>query len=508
MTSHETTPEPRLGRAPRQHLADLSRLLHPVFLVALLALLLNDHLWKGAALLPGWLTGKLSDFAGLVVAPVLSASLVSCRWVRLRVLAFMLPVVLFASINIFPRFALSWDAAWSFLLRGMTGMSYRSVSDLTDLLALAILPLAGWLAFAPSHSCGKLRRWRLAAPVRLLERVVASAALLACLATSAPPEPTFAAAYLYNTTQVELRIRVRYFEGAWPCEETVIDSQSLLVDGAFGKPTRVILDPLDSIVLDGVVLRTSPERKPQCGAVLLEIPGLALTLVTWRDLEAIDTAKSTLDSKHSVRIEGLQTARELYGGSPFDIREYAPGAAFASCWLDSGTSTNWSCDGEPKADQLRSIAREEGCSVLHFSNGSPVLRLCVPATLIPFTAGESLVPEVTETGLVIESQETSARWELIAGSLDDLPLTGLSLEPSDCDPQPRACGGFEIPGLLQLGEHTVAPGDGIAWPDSGSTSGTLYLSRASHVLTAPLGCQGPDAAVGDFAEMVLVERGE
>jgi len=45
------------------------RILHPAVLLAVTALMLNDHLLKG--LHPGLLTGKLSDVAGLVFFPVL-----------------------------------------------------------------------------------------------------------------------------------------------------------------------------------------------------------------------------------------------------------------------------------------------------------------------------------------------------------------------------------------------------------------------------------------------------
>ena len=40
------------------------------FAGALVVLLANDWLFKGHGILPNWLTGKLSDFAGLIVAPV------------------------------------------------------------------------------------------------------------------------------------------------------------------------------------------------------------------------------------------------------------------------------------------------------------------------------------------------------------------------------------------------------------------------------------------------------
>ncbi len=54
-------------------------LLHPIGLVALVTLLANDHWLKAAA--PGALTGKLSDVAGLVLAPlVIQAAWEVGRW--------------------------------------------------------------------------------------------------------------------------------------------------------------------------------------------------------------------------------------------------------------------------------------------------------------------------------------------------------------------------------------------------------------------------------------------
>ena len=48
--------------------------LHPVALVGLAVLLVNDHLLKSAV--PGWWTGKLSDLAGLAFFPFLLVALV------------------------------------------------------------------------------------------------------------------------------------------------------------------------------------------------------------------------------------------------------------------------------------------------------------------------------------------------------------------------------------------------------------------------------------------------
>src|SRR5260221_9017272 len=57
----------------------LRALAHPFWLGSLTVLLLNDHVFKGSGLLPGWLTGKLSDFSGLVVASALLSAILGCR---------------------------------------------------------------------------------------------------------------------------------------------------------------------------------------------------------------------------------------------------------------------------------------------------------------------------------------------------------------------------------------------------------------------------------------------
>src|SRR5690606_7865931 len=52
-------------------------LLTPTWIGALLLLVANDHWLKGSGMVPGVLTGKLSDFAGMLVAPTLLAALLS-----------------------------------------------------------------------------------------------------------------------------------------------------------------------------------------------------------------------------------------------------------------------------------------------------------------------------------------------------------------------------------------------------------------------------------------------
>ena len=52
--------------------ADL--LLHPAAFGAIVLLVLNDHIFKAA--FPGPITGKLSDVAGLIIAPLVLVALV------------------------------------------------------------------------------------------------------------------------------------------------------------------------------------------------------------------------------------------------------------------------------------------------------------------------------------------------------------------------------------------------------------------------------------------------
>lgn len=62
----ETAKEPTLP---------LTMLVRPWPVLALIVLAVNDHLLKGSGLFPGWFTGKLSDFAGLLFFPLLLVTL-------------------------------------------------------------------------------------------------------------------------------------------------------------------------------------------------------------------------------------------------------------------------------------------------------------------------------------------------------------------------------------------------------------------------------------------------
>jgi hypothetical protein len=136
----------------------LGEFLHPVPLVALIVLAVNDHYWKGAGVLPGWLTGKLSDFAGLLFFPLLLTSLAdTLLYGVVRVTGWKLDPTLrawkiwlgcLATAAVFAPLELS--AAYGRFYTetlGKVGFPSETVADLTDLYALVMIPLAGWLGY-------------------------------------------------------------------------------------------------------------------------------------------------------------------------------------------------------------------------------------------------------------------------------------------------------------------------------------------------------------------------
>lgn len=134
----------------------LGELVQPLPICAMALLAINDHVLKGANLLPAWLTGKLSDFAGLFFFPLLCTALVDTLLALVRapvdptlrmskaLVACGVTAIGFAATELSPAAA----AAYAALVTGL-GIPSRSTADPTDLLALLMLPCA--LAVARRH---------------------------------------------------------------------------------------------------------------------------------------------------------------------------------------------------------------------------------------------------------------------------------------------------------------------------------------------------------------------
>jgi hypothetical protein len=259
---------------------------------ALFVLVVNDHVLKGAGVLPGWLTGKLSDFAGLIVAPVLAAWIARARTPRVRALAFAAVVASFCAIKLSP-------AAASAAVRavGWLGIPWRLWCDPTDLIALGVLPVAWRIApRAAPHAPISPRRGRGAVPVIL--------GAAACLATSkAGPIGFHTSAFLMNMTVQTVEVRVLRARGPLDCAQVASDPTAALASTfepdrcARLEPGRVA--PLDrnwwalDAAPDGGV---STAIDPPCDAVIIRVTDLPDTLLTWQQPGYVDVNDSPHDT--------------------------------------------------------------------------------------------------------------------------------------------------------------------------------------------------------------------
>ncbi|MCL2823207.1 MAG: PQQ-like beta-propeller repeat protein [Polyangiaceae bacterium] len=171
-------------------------LVHPLWWVALVLLIANDHLLKGSGFLPAVVTGKLSDFAGLIVAPAVLCGLLGLDRRVPRAGAYALVGVVFAAMNLVPAVANMWTA-----LLGSVGIPFRVWPDPTDLIALPALLVAFVLFEKPPVQGAKCKSWIPIAP-----KVAAMLGAAACLASSPWP--------VASPTVAQDRVYVEHVDGA------------------------------------------------------------------------------------------------------------------------------------------------------------------------------------------------------------------------------------------------------------------------------------------------------
>jgi hypothetical protein len=233
--------------------ASLACLAHPATLASIGLLLLNDQFLKAAA--PSWLTGKLSDFAGLFFFPFLLAALIGglaalVHPLPARVvgpLAIVVTAAWFSAVKTVPL-ANSWTAGAAALLLGAPP---QIVMDPTDLAALVMLWPAWrlWKRFASAPAvshCRPALRW-------LALGLAAFATMATSPAPYRPPAPIVArVAVADDVIGVALRgvqpvwWELRTQDGWRTCSmtDTLSDAEKAALDQ---QPIRLLLsDPRDA----------------------------------------------------------------------------------------------------------------------------------------------------------------------------------------------------------------------------------------------------------------------
>lgn len=140
----------------QQRLVPGDGLLHPVVVAALTVLLVNDHILK--ARFPGAITGKLSDFAGLVMFPLFIQALIEVvssarrRFVKpsnvVLTVSILVSAAAFSALQLIPQVGDAYQVGFGWLrslpevLHGLSAPRVALTQDPTDLVALVSLIVA------------------------------------------------------------------------------------------------------------------------------------------------------------------------------------------------------------------------------------------------------------------------------------------------------------------------------------------------------------------------------
>ncbi|WP_437531399.1 hypothetical protein WME79_02440 [Sorangium sp. So ce726] len=507
-------------------------LLHPLWLGALALLVLNDHVLKGSGLLPGWLTGKLSDVAGLLVAPAVLASLLRVTSRRGFLGAHVAIGVGFSAIKLVPEAARAVEA-----LMALTPLPWRITVDPTDLIALPVL-LVSYRVLGEA-----MGRPEPARPVA--HRLALMAGSLACVATSKeqpitcgdsegcgplPQDPQqLASLVIGNATEAEQLIRVRRLRESVrvDCDVLLDDPTSALSRDLFANAETWLIEPG----------RALPLGNAGCDAYLIDADGLPLTLLAWSAAEFPE--QELVTSTETPRTDRMITLQRA--GARLELVEHpaifpappveTPSPAGACGASAAGSGLDWTVPVSRAGVLTGVTSSPDGCHAFMLDRGETFF-LCAPAEAIPFSEGDVLhvsavaidggrYPELLQDqlafarGLHIESETHAvlalrgnvlARWSMV-GRQPAAHFTADLSPLAACGAFHDACGSLVEPLEASLlgdgvsGVVSLRPGESAALAEG---AGTLFLVRADDMPVRDAECFTVPVDQPRLLESVLV----
>lgn len=453
-----------------------------------MVLLANDHLLKGAGVLPGWVTGKLSDLAGYFMFPSLLAVILRVRTQRGLLLCHLAAGLLLLLTELSP--------ALCRLILAVSG--HRLWPDPTDLVALCSIAVSWRILARLALSAESPRRVR-----DRRSKALILVGALASVATSPRRPPSVltwavpAEAFVQNERSQSLQIRLSAVrpDVVFDCESASRDPQALFSESQFTVVQHVTLGPGDAIPLQD----PNTTSDAACSVFLLAVEGSPQRLVAWRR-GTFTSGTSVNQSSGRVLISdtGLSASEGLLWPGP---TEPTPPKSPACAAADPASEPTWSLFVPPPGPySLRSLSKgSDGCSVLVLNRDSRDSRfsVCADPVDIPFVAGDVLSFRSTadgSDGLVIEGQ-SGGKAVTLSVIRRAYGLGAVALTPA-CAPVRAACRAGEavamsVPTLLG---KTRPLASGEQWQQSdGATQVHVSMLRAETVRLADHGCDAQEA---------------
>ncbi len=448
----------------------------PAYWVALAVLIANDHLLKGAGVLPAWLTGKLSDFAGLVVAPPLLALLLGWAFPKreraVSIASAALVGLGLAAIKLHPGSARFTEALFSAM-----GFGHATIQlDPTDLMALVVLPWAAALCRKSNEIAVARAADRLGAHVGT--RIGIAIASFACIATIGDDDKAAVQTdmpSLLNASEETLVVHIASTDGAGGCRIYREDRIGVLTPDAYGLRREIVLAPNATTTLG------TGEGDATCGAAWIALADGSEERVYWRDLAAIEEFLPDDDAQRIARrviLRGESNRFRFEIGDDLNRIETSDEPIGSTC---SESVPDYTLEASalalaPGFYEVGEITHDaDDCMLVEWfaqsGDAAPdTQRLCIPTWGFPFEEGEAL--SISE--LQLESGERRLRFtRYVDGTAIDQQVTiwnnatelaeshVAKLVAADCIGTLAECGAYVRPIEIELpgDEGVILSGD-------------------------------------------------
>ncbi len=456
---------------------------HPLWWAALLVLSVNDHLFKGAGVLPQPVVGKLSDFAGLLVAPALLAALLRVRDRRVFGALHLVVGAVFAGINVSPGLARGLEG-----LMAATPFPWAIYVDPTDLYALPML----WVSWRV------LGAW-CASPVALGALVARGGLALgsvACVATSPPPEPppmlpqgAWGAFLVRNADSEEQVVRVRYLKDsvAVDCGAVLEAPAQVLNPDLFGPAEAYILEPDQVLGL---------REGNWCGVAIVD--SLQPRLVAWEPREFPST--DLVPGQDTERVLDLRGGALVAHPSVGPVPEWTAEPEPACEMPDPGAGLGWTDTASGTWEVETVSVAPDGCVRVLFDGALGPWVVCAPGVDLPLGPGPLEIDVLPSRGSIVTPEELELRTERHRISLRRTLSEDAVVELEGCGGYHDACGSWVEPLGVRSNGGIVRRGTPLV-----EGSRTFHVVKAVRYRTLDADCE-PWAIDRARVDTVIIEE--